>query len=70
MAARAAEKAALKFFATPALFRAWLRKNHGSAAELLVGFYKRGSGKPSITWPQAVDEARRAPPFLGAAREV
>jgi uncharacterized protein YdeI (YjbR/CyaY-like superfamily) len=45
------------FFATPATFRAWLRKNHKTADELVVGFYKRGSGIPSISWPEAVDEA-------------
>lgn len=45
------------FFATPADLRAWFEANHGSAKELLVGFYKRGSGKPSISWPQSVDEA-------------
>jgi uncharacterized protein YdeI (YjbR/CyaY-like superfamily) len=45
------------FFATPAEFRAWLEANHQSAKELLVGFYKRGSGKPSISWPESVDEA-------------
>ena len=45
------------FFATPADFRRWLGKHHRSAAELLVGFYKKGSGRPSITWPESVDEA-------------
>jgi uncharacterized protein YdeI (YjbR/CyaY-like superfamily) len=45
------------FFATPALFRKWLARNHDKASELLVGFYKKDSGKPSITWPQSVDEA-------------
>ncbi len=45
------------FFGTPAEFRKWLAKNHGSATELWVGFYKRDSGKPSITWPESVDEA-------------
>ena len=45
------------FFATPAAFRAWLEKNHARRIELLVGFYKRSSGKPSITWPESVDEA-------------
>jgi uncharacterized protein YdeI (YjbR/CyaY-like superfamily) len=45
------------FFKTPADFRAWLAKNHASATELLVGFYKKDSGKPSITWPESVDEA-------------
>ncbi len=46
-----------RFFATPAEFRAWLEQNHETAAELLVGFYKKGSGRPSITWPESVDEA-------------
>jgi len=45
------------FFPTPADFRAWLEVHHEVHAELLVGFYKRGSGKPSITWPESVDEA-------------
>jgi uncharacterized protein YdeI (YjbR/CyaY-like superfamily) len=45
------------FFATPAEFRAWLEANHQTATELLVGFHKRGTGKPSITWPQSVDQA-------------
>lgn len=45
------------FFATPAKFRAWFEKHHSSASELWVGFYKKGSGRPSITWPEAVDEA-------------
>jgi uncharacterized protein YdeI (YjbR/CyaY-like superfamily) len=46
-----------KFFATPAAFRKWLEANHAKRTELLVGFYKRDSGKPSITWPESVDEA-------------
>lgn len=45
------------FFAAPKDFRAWLAKNHAKAPELLVGFYKKGSGRPSITWPESVDEA-------------
>jgi uncharacterized protein YdeI (YjbR/CyaY-like superfamily) len=45
------------FFATPADFRAWLEENHETSTELLVGFHKKGSGKPSITWPESVDEA-------------
>jgi uncharacterized protein YdeI (YjbR/CyaY-like superfamily) len=45
------------FFKTPKDFRAWLAKHHESEKELLVGFYKVESGKPSITWPQSVDEA-------------
>jgi uncharacterized protein YdeI (YjbR/CyaY-like superfamily) len=46
-----------RFFPTPAAFRAWLLEHHETQAELLVGFYKRGSGHPSITWPESVDEA-------------
>src|SRR5689334_5944383 len=45
------------FFPTPADFRAWLEAHHDQEPELLVGFYKKGSGKPSITWPESVDEA-------------
>jgi uncharacterized protein YdeI (YjbR/CyaY-like superfamily) len=45
------------FFATPADFRRWLARNHGKADELVVGFWKKDSGKPSITWPESVDEA-------------
>ena len=45
------------YFATPADWRAWLKANHATASELLVGFWKVGSGKASITWPQSVDEA-------------
>jgi len=45
------------FFSTPAAFRKWLAANHAKKTELLVGFYKTSSGKPSITWPESVDEA-------------
>ena len=45
------------FFATPADFRAWLQAHHTDAGELLVGFHKRASGRPSITWQESVDEA-------------
>ena len=44
------------FFATPAELRQWLERNHATAPELLVGFYKRGSGRPGITWQELVDE--------------
>lgn len=47
----------IKFFKTPADFRKWLQKHHDSAQEQWVRFYKRDSGRPSITWPQSVDEA-------------
>lgn len=45
------------FFRTPSAFREWLEKHHGQARELLVGYHKRDSGRPSITWPESVDEA-------------
>lgn len=45
------------FFATPSAFRAWLDANHAKKTELVVGFYKTSTGKPSITWSQSVDEA-------------
>ena len=45
------------FFATPGDFRAWLEKHHDSATELWVGFHKKATGTPSITWPESVDEA-------------
>ena len=47
----------LKFFRTPPDFRKWLEQHHATEQELLVGFYKKGSGKPSITWPESVKEA-------------
>ncbi len=46
-----------KFFPTPADFRAWLEQNHDKEKELWVGFYNFKSGKLSITWPEAVDQA-------------
>lgn len=45
------------FFATPAEFRRWLAKYHKTERELWVGFHRKGSGRPSITWPESVDEA-------------
>lgn len=45
------------FFANQSDFRKWLQKNHKTKTELLVGFYKVDSGKPSMTWSQSVDEA-------------
>lgn len=45
------------FFKNPSAFRQWLEKNHAKKTELVVGFYKVGTGKPSMTWSQSVDEA-------------
>jgi uncharacterized protein YdeI (YjbR/CyaY-like superfamily) len=46
-----------RFFRTLSAWRAWLERNHAEAQELWVGLYKRDSGRPSITWPEAVDGA-------------
>ena len=46
-----------RFFKTPAAFRKWLEKNAATKSELIVGYYKVGSGRPSMTWPESVDEA-------------
>jgi uncharacterized protein YdeI (YjbR/CyaY-like superfamily) len=45
------------FFPSPDGFRAWLEQHHASETSLWVGFYKTGTGRPSLTWPQSVDEA-------------
>jgi len=47
----------LIFFAKPVVFRAWLEKHHQTKREQWVGFHRKASGRPSITWPEAVDEA-------------
>jgi uncharacterized protein YdeI (YjbR/CyaY-like superfamily) len=49
--------AVAEYFANAAAFRAWLAKHHAKATELVVGFHKRATGKPSMTWPESVDEA-------------
>jgi uncharacterized protein YdeI (YjbR/CyaY-like superfamily) len=45
------------FFSTQTDFRAWLAENYDKQTELLVGYYKVGSGRPGMTWSQSVDEA-------------
>ena len=45
------------YFKTPAEFRVWLEQNHSEARFLMVGFHKKGTGQPSMTWPESVDEA-------------
>jgi uncharacterized protein YdeI (YjbR/CyaY-like superfamily) len=45
------------FFASGAEFRAWLEQHHAAETELLVGYFKRGTGRPSMTWQESVDEA-------------
>lgn len=46
-----------KFFETQDDFRKWLRENHDKCEELVVGFYKVSVDKPSMTWPESVDQA-------------
>src|ERR1022692_5060144 len=45
------------FFPSPSDLRKWFEKNHATTPELWVGFYKKSTGKVSITWPESVDEA-------------
>jgi uncharacterized protein YdeI (YjbR/CyaY-like superfamily) len=45
------------FFESAGEFRRWLEANHEIAPELLVGFHKRATGQPSLTWPESVDQA-------------
>jgi uncharacterized protein YdeI (YjbR/CyaY-like superfamily) len=46
-----------RFFSSPDTFRSWLEKNHARATELFVGYYKVGTGRPSMTWSESVDQA-------------
>jgi uncharacterized protein YdeI (YjbR/CyaY-like superfamily) len=62
--------AAPVYFKTPAALRAWLKKHHASAAELLVGFYKVASGQPSVTYHEALDEALSVGWIDGIRRRV
>jgi uncharacterized protein YdeI (YjbR/CyaY-like superfamily) len=59
-----------RFFASPQEFREWLAEHHDKADELLVGFYKVGTGKPSMTWPESVDEALCAGWIDGVRRRI
>jgi len=52
-----ATKMTATFFETQDEFRKWLEKHHEKEKELIVGFYKLGSGKPSMNWSQSVDQA-------------
>jgi uncharacterized protein YdeI (YjbR/CyaY-like superfamily) len=45
------------YFSSPQQWRAWLEQHHASENEVLVGYWKKATGKPSLTWSQAVDEA-------------
>ncbi|MFN7983247.1 MAG: YdeI/OmpD-associated family protein [Vicinamibacterales bacterium] len=45
------------YFESPLAFRRWLAAHHETATELLVGFHKRHTARPTMTWPESVDEA-------------
>ncbi len=45
------------FFKTQDQFRVWLEQHHEKETELIVGYYKVGTGKPSMTWSESVDQA-------------
>jgi uncharacterized protein YdeI (YjbR/CyaY-like superfamily) len=45
------------FFDTPEALRAWFEANAETAPELIVGFRRKASGLPTISWSAAVDEA-------------
>jgi uncharacterized protein YdeI (YjbR/CyaY-like superfamily) len=45
------------FFKSPDEFYAWLEEHHESEREVYVGYWKKGTGKPSLTWSEAVDQA-------------
>ncbi|MCR9289706.1 MAG: YdeI/OmpD-associated family protein [Bacteroidetes bacterium] len=47
----------VEFFATPTDFKKWLHENHNKASELWVGYYKKATKIPSMTWSESVDQA-------------
>jgi uncharacterized protein YdeI (YjbR/CyaY-like superfamily) len=47
----------VRFFATPAELRDWFDANHETANELWLGGYRKRTGRPSVAWSDAVDEA-------------
>ena len=59
-----------RFFKTPAEFRAWLAKNHATADELGVILHRQSSGKPTMTWSEAVDQALCFGWIDGIARRI
>jgi uncharacterized protein YdeI (YjbR/CyaY-like superfamily) len=64
------DEAPTTFFETPAAFARWLRRNHRTAPELWIGYYKRATGRPSLTWPESVREALRFGWIDGLRRSI
>ncbi len=53
----AGDESSPRFFRRPAEFRLWLERRHEERSELWVGYYKKGTGEPGMTWPESVDVA-------------
>ncbi|MEM7244710.1 MAG: YdeI/OmpD-associated family protein [Acidobacteriota bacterium] len=53
----AAKSSRARYFRSPAELRRWLAEHHETADELLLGYYKKHAGRPTVTWPESVDEA-------------
>ena len=45
------------FFESPQAFYDWLEQHHESEDEVYVGYWKKHTGKPTLTWSEAVDQA-------------
>jgi uncharacterized protein YdeI (YjbR/CyaY-like superfamily) len=45
------------FFSSASAFRGWLEAHHATGTELMVGIHTKSSGKPGMTYPEALDEA-------------
>src|SRR5690242_18394914 len=54
---RPVEPRDVQFFEAPEAWRAWLEAHHADAREVWVGYHKRATGRPSLTWPESVDQA-------------
>lgn len=57
MPVRKGSESAPRFFKGPDEYRQWLEKNHDTAKELWIGFWKKSTGKPTLTWQECVDES-------------
>jgi uncharacterized protein YdeI (YjbR/CyaY-like superfamily) len=60
----------VRFFPSPAALRRWFDAHHATAPELWVGFYRTASRRPSVTWPESVDEALRVGWIDGIRKRV